>query len=260
MALTDKLTAIADAIRAQSGKTAKIPLAQMPNEILGIQPLNFEVVGNPKPQNPKANTIWMNIDNVSGWECGATEPTATDTWVKTGKASPYAFNALKDNSIIVYPLCGLRRVSGEWKYVDAEIYQNGWHELLPEVALFDNGILNTDVFGGLVNDNDYHNVSISNGVMSFDQYTSTNTSKLFDVTAFSTISVEIRAYGYTHIALKLTDENGKSFVPVKSGNDADGGTLTFDISECTGKRYLKLTGSGNANAKSTTVSSIKFKA
>lgn len=260
MALTDKLTAIADAIRSKSGKTAKIPLADMPSEIINLQSLNFEVVGNPKPENPKANTIWMNIDNASGWECGATEPTATDIWVKTGKASPFAFNALKDNSIIVYPICGLHRASGEWKYVDAEIYQNGWQQLLPEVALFDNGVLYTDTFGELVCDEDYHNVSISNGAMSFDQYTSTNTTKLFDVTAFSTIEVEICAFGYTYISAKLTDEDGKSFVPVKSGNDADGGPLTFDISECTGKCYLKLTGSGNANAKATTVSCIKFKA
>jgi hypothetical protein len=37
MALTDKLTAIADAIRAKTGKTDALTLAQMPGEIEGIQ-------------------------------------------------------------------------------------------------------------------------------------------------------------------------------------------------------------------------------
>ena len=37
MALTDKLTAIADAIRGKTGKTDALTLAQMPGEIEGIQ-------------------------------------------------------------------------------------------------------------------------------------------------------------------------------------------------------------------------------
>ena len=37
MALTDKLTAIADAIRAKTGKEAEMTLAEMPSEISNIQ-------------------------------------------------------------------------------------------------------------------------------------------------------------------------------------------------------------------------------
>ena len=181
-------------------------------------------------------------------------------WLKTGKASPYAFNALDSNILMVYPLYSLQCVANEWKIIEAEIYQNGWQQLLPEVALFDNGVLYTDTFGELVCDEDRHNVYISNGVMSFDQYTSTNTSKLFDVTAFSTIEVEIRTFGHTYISAKLTDEDGNSVTPFKSGEEISGGTVRFDISEYAGKRFLKLIGTGNANAKATTVSCIKFKA
>ena len=36
MALTDKLAAIGDAIRAQTGKEEKLTLDQMPDEIAGI--------------------------------------------------------------------------------------------------------------------------------------------------------------------------------------------------------------------------------
>lgn len=257
MALTDKLTAIADAIRSKSGKTAKIPLADMPAEIINLQSLNFEVVGNPKPENPKANTIWMNIDNVSGWECGATEPTATDIWVKTGKASPFAFNALKDNSIIVYPLCGLRRVSGEWKYVDAEIYQNGWQQLLPEVDLFANGILNTDTFGNLTVGN--HNVTITNSLLYFDPYVNVTTEKLFDVTSFNTIECAVNVFSYAYVQMTLLAENGNSYALIESGEWQSGGKKNFDISEYTGKFYLMMTSSGK-NGDYTDMSSIKFKA
>ena len=72
MAITDKLTAIANAIRTQSGKTAKLSLDQMPTEIINLNALNFEVVGGTSaPSNPKENTIWVNTDTeITGWDFG----------------------------------------------------------------------------------------------------------------------------------------------------------------------------------------------
>ena len=71
MALTDRLTAIGDAIRAKSGKTEKLSLAQMPVEIANIKTgagLNFTVVGNPKPASPSQNTLWVDTDaDITGW-------------------------------------------------------------------------------------------------------------------------------------------------------------------------------------------------
>lgn len=76
MALTEKLTAIADAIRVQSGKTDKLTLTQMPQEILDLQSLNFEVVGNPQPFSPKENTIWVDTDTqINGWFAASEDPT-----------------------------------------------------------------------------------------------------------------------------------------------------------------------------------------
>lgn len=41
----------------------------------GANPLNFKVVGNPQPTNPKENTIWVNTDTpITGWHLGAEEP------------------------------------------------------------------------------------------------------------------------------------------------------------------------------------------
>lgn len=257
MALTDKLTAIGNAIRAQSGKTDKIPLSQMPTEIINLQSLNFEVVGNPKPENPKQNTIWMNTNSIHNWECGATEPSGADTWVKTGKASPYAFNALNRNSLMVYPLCGLQIASSEWKYVETEIYQGGWIKLLPEVDFFANGILNTDTFGSLTVGN--HNVTITNSLLYFDPYVNVTTSELFDVTSFNTIECDVAIYSHVSIKMALIDEKGNSYALAESGAWESGGKKNFDISERTGKFYLKITSSGK-NGDYTTMSSIKFKA
>lgn len=80
MALTEKLTAIADAIRVQSGKTDKLTLDQMPSEIVDLQSLGFEVVGGTSaPSNPKENTIWVYTDTeITGWQFASDDPNLLD--------------------------------------------------------------------------------------------------------------------------------------------------------------------------------------
>lgn len=42
-------------------------------------PLNFKVVGNPKPSNPSENTIWVDTDTpIAAWHFGADEPAISD--------------------------------------------------------------------------------------------------------------------------------------------------------------------------------------
>ena len=129
MALTEKLTAIADAIRSRSGKGEKLTLEQMSEEIIGLQSLNFEVVGNPQPENPKANTVWVDTDvEITGWDFSAAEPANPAegmVWVSTGTASSVAFNALKENSVMVYPMSAKQYVGGAWVNVTAKSYLNG---------------------------------------------------------------------------------------------------------------------------------------
>ena len=79
MALIDKLTAIADAIREQTGKENLLTHDQMPLEIAEIQTgveLGFEVVGGTvAPASPKENTIWINTDaEITGYIFSATDP------------------------------------------------------------------------------------------------------------------------------------------------------------------------------------------
>lgn len=83
MVLINKLTAIADAIRAKTGKEDTLTLDQMPLEIAGIQTgveLNFKVVGGTiQPTSPSENMIWVNTDvEITSWVFSATEPGSSD--------------------------------------------------------------------------------------------------------------------------------------------------------------------------------------
>ena len=89
--------------------------------------LNFKVVGGTtQPTSASVNTIWVNTSTaISDWVFSAVEPlTANEgtVWIKTGTSSPVEFNALKKNSIIVYPTSAAQYVSDEWVAKTAKSY------------------------------------------------------------------------------------------------------------------------------------------
>jgi hypothetical protein len=91
--------------------------------------LNFNVVGNPQPVNPKENTIWIDTDTpITSFEFRATEPPAPlegMVWIQTGTSSTVEFNALKKNGIQVYPISASQYVGGTWVSKTTKTYQNG---------------------------------------------------------------------------------------------------------------------------------------
>ena len=96
----------------------------------GGLPLNFRVVGGTtQPASTKENTIWVNTDQeITGWMFIATEPTEPAegvVWFRDGDSSEVAFNALKKNSLYVYPMECKQYVSGAWVSKDAKSYQGG---------------------------------------------------------------------------------------------------------------------------------------
>ena len=104
MAFTDKLTAIANAIRGQSNKTAKLSLDQMPVEITNLPTIGFEIIGGTSaPGNPKTNDIWVNTPHaITGWGFIDRNPgwSHNDGWVYVVAAVslpaiPTDFNAMK---------------------------------------------------------------------------------------------------------------------------------------------------------------------
>lgn len=116
----------------------------------GGSSLNFKVVGNPQPENPKENTIWIDTDTeITSWVFGTTAPEAAEgmVWVQTGTTSPAEFNALKKNSIQVYPTMAKQYVGGAWVSKTAKTYRGGaWAEWA--LYLYKDGNLCEGITGG----------------------------------------------------------------------------------------------------------------
>lgn len=98
----------------------------------GGNPLNFKVVGNPKPSNPSENTIWVDTDIPISFY--AISPPMDDSalhieegcvWIATGSSFNAAFNALKKNALVVCPIAAYQYIGGIWVQKEAQIYQNG---------------------------------------------------------------------------------------------------------------------------------------
>ena len=124
------------------------------NMVGGGAALNFKIVGGTaQPVNPAENTIWVDTDaKITSWIFSAAEPAPEEgmVWIRVGSASPVAFNALKNNGIMIYPVSAMQYVGGEWVAKDALIYQNGtWNIWI--MYLFQNGDQNEAVTGGWSN-------------------------------------------------------------------------------------------------------------
>lgn len=106
--------------------------------------LNFKVVGNPQPVNPKENTIWLNTDvKITGYSFAAEQPENLqpgEVWISTGTSSTIAFDALKKNTLMVYPLSA-KQMGQDGVLVDvtAKSWQNGEWVDLWEGTLYDSG-------------------------------------------------------------------------------------------------------------------------
>jgi len=96
----------------------------------GGSSINFKVVGGTtEPTNPTENTIWVNTNvTITDWYFSATQPenmTEGEVWFYTGTTSVVAFNSLKKQNIMVYPLSAKQVVSGSLVDVTAKSYQGG---------------------------------------------------------------------------------------------------------------------------------------
>ena len=102
--------------------------------------LNFKVVGGTsRPSAPAENTIWVNTaTEISSWVLSPVQPEAASglAWITMGSASAAAFNALKKNGIMIYPIAAKQYVDGAWANKAAEIYQNGAWKSFSTEALY----------------------------------------------------------------------------------------------------------------------------
>lgn len=122
----------------------------------GGSSLNFDVkayadVAALQSDVPKENTIGViTTVKITDWVFAAQEPDEPKEgtiWIVTGQSSGVEFNALKKNSILVYPVSIKQYISGAWVDVEAKTYQNGkWVDLL-YVYLISGSTLNTAFAG-----------------------------------------------------------------------------------------------------------------
>lgn len=117
----------------------------------GSNPLNFRVVGNPKPSNPKENTLWVNTDvKITDWVFSVAEPNGLAdgaVWFPIGTFGTAGFNALKKHGIQLCPLSAKQYVGGSLVDREAQIYKDGaWSSFV--TYLFDSGDQYTSLTGG----------------------------------------------------------------------------------------------------------------
>lgn len=115
--------------------------------------LNFKVVGGTTmPANPSGNTIWVNTSTtITSYVFRPTQPTGSAgmVWIRTGTTNDVSFNALKKNSVIIFPQGAMQYVSGAWTYKTTKIYQSGaWKDLARAGYLYYDGYQCVSTTGG----------------------------------------------------------------------------------------------------------------
>ena len=110
--------------------------------------LNFEVKAyasaSDLPYSAKGNTIAIVTDTaITGWIFSPVEPespVAGMVWIPNGVEGANCFNAIKKNTLLVYPAGCKQHINGAFKNVAAHIYIDGWNQFAYEREyLYNNG-------------------------------------------------------------------------------------------------------------------------
>lgn len=115
----------------------------------GGNALAFRVLsGTSAPSSPKANDIWVNTStSITGYVFSATQPSGSAglVWFQVGASSSVSFNALKKNTLNVYPTACKQYVSGSWVSKTAKTYLNGkWTDWAIALYFVQSGVKNAD--------------------------------------------------------------------------------------------------------------------
>jgi hypothetical protein len=226
--------------------------------VTGGAGLNFKVVGNPQPENPKANTIWVDTDvKITGWDFSAAEPVNPAegiVWIFTGTSSPVEFNALKKNCIQVYPLSAKQYIGGAWVDKVAKSYQNGawvdwWNGELYEI-----GKEYTNLTGGWTNIgySAASGTTINAGSKTDDgiylapptgEVDLAGTDKTIDLTDATTLycKIDVKKYGgYPNVFCVSKTKVITSPTAIAETNATGVQTLSIDVTTLTGEYYISM--------------------
>lgn len=252
--LDSNLTAVADAIRAKGGTSGSLEFPEgMVEAISSISTgagLNFDIVGNPQPANPSNNTIWVDTDaEITSWIFSAAEPenpTEGMVWIATETASTVSFNALKENSVMVYPLSAKQYAGGAWVDVEAKCYQNAeWVELKSDFLIFDNGNTFDDITGGWEISGVFDEGCLR--IYSASNVRAAVAKNKINVTDYKTMFITVKKTGTAGnikfgLANTLSTTSDGNYIVKKEVQPAAIGTYELDISGMTGDYYITVTG------------------
>ena len=240
----------------------------------GGAPLNFKLVGNPQPANPRENTIWVNTDaRITGWVFSATEPEAPAegmVWIQTGRTSLVKFNMLKRNTAMVYPLVAWQYGNGTWEKKPAQTFQNDkWNEWV--TYLFYYGNKYEDITGGWTprTKNGDAFATIGEDAITFRAAASISADKQMYASAFTTNKIDVSHFTRMKVVMNILGRNYPSsnawvycglhdapkgdtwnnYVAVTTnGNVAEGPrTVEVDLTNVTGAHYVGVTNNNYIN-------------
>ena len=221
----------------------------------GSGALNFSVVGGvTQPSAPKENTIWVNTpDKITSRVFSADQPEAPEegmVWILTGTSSPVAFNALKKNGIMVYPIAAKQYVDGAWVEKTAKSWQDGaWRDWI--IWYYKAGDECTAITGGwlLSSTGEKTEKGIRIGSLSAETKTSKSayTSGHVDLTGIHAVSVHFSevylAGSSAELKLEFLDANGDvalTKIMAEGVTDAKDFSGTADVSALTGSYVLRI--------------------
>lgn len=237
--LDSDLTQVGDAIRAKGGTTQSLVFPdEMVSAIAAISTgveLNFDVVAYATEAallaaTPKENTIGIiTTVDISSWVFSATEPEKMaegEVWFPTGTSRAVEFNALKKNSLQVYPLYARQYVGGAWVSKPAKIYQaENWVNLWDGV-LYDAGDQCEEITGGWERNSSMNfDGSANTGAVTFEAdyinlnspvstaaIISTKNKVTIDTGCFSVLNFDISIFGYSgNDSYGIIDHHGNVF-------------------------------------------------
>lgn len=237
----------------------------------GGAPLNFKVLGGTSQPSGQENTIWVNTDvGITSWVFAPTAPEAPSegmVWISTGLSSTVAFNALRKNTLQVYPLAAKQYVGGQWVDRVAMSFQGGkWVAWIADIIVYDGGA--KDIALKYQNASDkgtYINLTLATNSNSASK-AATIKSDPIDLTGLAVYQV---TYGSMsgegtfagRIKAMVWSEDGGTMVKESTVSQSKSGTITVDVSELSGKHVVGVyayntSGSGAGSGRVTKLAAL----
>ena len=228
--------------------------------------LNFKLVGGTtQPTDPSENMIWVNTDEtIAAYAFSPAAPADPENgtvWIQTGTTSRVAFNAMKKNSIMLYPLKCKQYTDNAWNdrvaqsYIGKEWvdwYAGQLYEYGNEFEDATGGIgLGVQIYSAAEKRSDYILLGASQSTDSAYSYASCYTENPIDLTSYKILKAVVHSekYGALHgyVKVGVSDSKTNFAEPTEYKYDRINGTeerdevgnltLKYDISSISGLYY-----------------------